>query len=300
MDLKYKSIKDVLLSLLLGFFIGLSIIVPGISGSTIAIIMKIYDKLMYAFSNIFKKFKSCFIFLIPIGIGIVIGFGIGFILVKLLLEKFPFPTICLFVGLMAGTYPIVHKEIKGETKDIKRISLFISGFILPILIAVISIFTSGNRGLDNLQIYNYIIFLLIGILIALTQLVPGLSATALLMMFGYYTTIMESVSLDVLTNFDILMVYIMLVLGFVIGILLFSKIIDKALTNYKKQFFFIICGLSLGSIISIFLGHDCLEIYEVWKNGNMLESLIPGIILLITGFAATLAFSLYQIKKNIE
>ena len=58
MELKYKSIKDVLISIFVGFSIGLSVIVPGISGSAIAMIMKVYDKLMYAFSNIFKKFNN--------------------------------------------------------------------------------------------------------------------------------------------------------------------------------------------------------------------------------------------------
>ena len=76
LDLKYKSFKELLISIFVGFSIGLSVIVPGISGSTIAIIMKVYDKMMYAFSNLFKKFKLCVLFLIPIGIGVVLGFGL--------------------------------------------------------------------------------------------------------------------------------------------------------------------------------------------------------------------------------
>ena len=35
-------------SALLGFFIGLAVIVPGISGSTVAIIFKLYDQFLYA------------------------------------------------------------------------------------------------------------------------------------------------------------------------------------------------------------------------------------------------------------
>jgi putative membrane protein len=80
MELSYKSVKELLISIFVGFSIGLSVIIPGISGSSIAIIMKVYDKLMYSFSNIFKKFKSCIIFLIPIGIGILLGFLIAIVL----------------------------------------------------------------------------------------------------------------------------------------------------------------------------------------------------------------------------
>ena len=71
--------KGFIKSSLLGFFIGLAIIVPGISGSTIAILFKLYDKIIYAISNIFKKFKICFIFLLPIIIGLLIGVLLGFL-----------------------------------------------------------------------------------------------------------------------------------------------------------------------------------------------------------------------------
>ena len=49
-ELEYKTWKDRLLSALNGFFIGLAIIVPGVSGSTISIIFRLYDKMMYALS----------------------------------------------------------------------------------------------------------------------------------------------------------------------------------------------------------------------------------------------------------
>ena len=64
LDLRYQSSKDVTKSTILGFFIGLAVIVPGISGSTMAIIFKLYDKLLYAMGNLFKSFKLCILFLL--------------------------------------------------------------------------------------------------------------------------------------------------------------------------------------------------------------------------------------------
>ena len=61
--------KSWLKSALLGFFIGLAVIVPGVSGSTVAIILRLYDQFLYAVGNLFKRFKVCFFFLLPIGIG---------------------------------------------------------------------------------------------------------------------------------------------------------------------------------------------------------------------------------------
>lgn len=300
MDLSYKSFKEIIISVIVGFFIGLSVIVPGISGSTIAIIMKVYDKFMYATSNIFKKFKESIKFLIPIVIGIVIGFILGFLLVKILLDLFPFVTICLFVGLMVGTFPILFKEIKGENIQANKVTLFIIGVLLPILISVVSIFLATEKDITSVNLWHYLLFITIGILVSLTQLIPGLSATVLLMIFGYYKFLIDGVSIDLLKNVNLLLIYLSLAMGFLIGTLMFSKIISKLLVTKRIQFFFVICGLSIGSMVSVFLGNECLEIYNTWTNTEMVKDLIFGFVALILGFIVTFMIYLYDKKKNIK
>ena len=125
-------------SALLGFFIGLAVIVPGISGSTVAIIFKLYDQFLYAVGNLFKKFKKCFAFLLPIGIGMVVGVLLGFISVKKLLEIIPFAVVCLFAGLMCGAFPAVKDEIKGAERNAKRIALFALGLLIPVTLGCVS------------------------------------------------------------------------------------------------------------------------------------------------------------------
>jgi putative membrane protein len=298
MELSYKSVKELLISIFVGFSIGLSVIIPGISGSSIAIIMKVYDKLMYSFSNIFKKFKSCIIFLIPIGIGILLGFLIGLIIVKILLEAFPFITICFFVGLMVGTYPILFKEIKGNLFDLKKTLLFISGIIVPIVITVLSLVIGIDNSLAGLNLGHYMLFLVLGILISLTQLIPGLSATVLLMMFGYYKALMDGIGRELFSNFGLIMVYVILLVGFVIGTLLFSKIINKLLENARIKFFFVICGLSIGSVFAVFLGNDCMDIYKGWTNATMVSDILIGFAVLLVGFAISFALYIYDKKRE--
>ena len=298
MDLSYKNFKEILISTIVGFFIGLSVIVPGISGSTIAIIMKVYDKFMYATANIFKKFKSSIIFLLPIAIGVVIGFGLGFLLVKLLLNLFPFITICLFVGLMVGTFPILFKEIKGQQLQTNRVTLFIIGILVPIIISIISIFLATEKDITSVNLWHYLLFITIGILVSLTQLIPGLSATVLLMIFGYYKFLIDGISIDLLKNVNLLLIYLSLAMGFLIGTLMFSKIITKLLETKKIQFFFVICGLSIGSMISVFLGNECIEIYNSWSSSEMIKDLLFGSIAIILGFIITFMIYLYDKKKN--
>ena len=297
-DLRYKSFKEMLISVFVGFSIGLSVIVPGISGSSIAIIMKVYDKMMYSFSNVFKRFKDCILYLIPIGIGIVAGFGIGFVLVKLLLETIPFITICFFVGLMVGTFPVLFKEIRGEVPSMNRKILFTIGILVPLVITVISMFANADNSLTGLGFGHYVLFLVLGVLISLTQIVPGLSATVLLMMFGYYTAILNGVGSELFTDFKLMLVYIMLVVGFVIGILLFSKIINRLLDKRRKPFFFAICGLSIGSMLAVFLGDECVDIYVGWSGTKMVVDIIIGAVAFAIGFAVTFSLYVYDKKKE--
>lgn len=297
MNLKYDSKRDVVKGGVLGTFIGLAVIVPGVSGSAMAIIFRLYEKLLYALGNIFKKFKKCFRFLLPIAIGAVIGLVLGFFGVRALLNFMPFAIIALFAGLMLGAFPSVKDQLKGERPTTKRILLFILGLILPIVISAISIFaTEGTVSLDNLQFYHYIIFLVLGYIIAITQLVPGLSATALLMAFGYFSSLINSISLSYWqSNPKIFIVYLCLIVGFVIGLFTVSKFMSKLIDRHRAPTFFTVAGLSLGSVVSMFFNPDIVAVYRSWDfSWSTWCDLGVGIVLFIVGIIVAYLFVRYE------
>ncbi len=301
-DLKYKNKKETFMGSILGFFIGLAVIVPGISGSTMAIIFKLYDKLLYAIGNLINKFKYSFIFLLPIGIGAVLGFSLGFFGIQFLLDLLPFAIMAFFAGLMIGAFPAVTDEIRKEKLTLKRILLFLLGLGIPIVISVTSTFVQGgNQSLENLKFYHYILFVFLGYIVAITQVVPGLSATALLMAFGYFVPIMESVKFSYIQNNPmVLLVYVCLVIGFIIGLISFSKILTWIFNKSRKTAFFMIVGLSLGSIISMFFNPDIYKTYQSWANGEALFGLDLGlgIGLLLIGAGIAYLFVRYERKHS--
>ena len=221
MDLRYQNGKEVFKGGVLGAFIGLAVIVPGVSGSAVAIIFRLYEKLLYALGGIFRRFKESVRFLLPIALGGIVGLAAGFFGVRFLLNLLPFAIVALFAGLMLGAFPAVTDEIKGEKPTPLRIILFLLGLLFPIGLSALSVFgTPDMLSLDNLSWYHYILFLLVGYAIAVTQLVPGLSATALLMTFGCFTPLMNSVSLTYWQeNPMVLLVYACLAVGLFSGLL---------------------------------------------------------------------------------
>ena len=303
MDLRYQNGKEVAKGGILGAFIGLAVIVPGVSGSAVAIIFRLYEKLLYALGGIFRRFKESARFLLPIALGGIVGLAAGFFGVRFLLNLLPFAIVALFAGLMLGAFPAVTDEIKGEKPTPLRIVLFLLGLLFPIGLSALSVFgTPDMLSLENLSWYHYILFLLVGYAIAVTQLVPGLSATALLMTFGCFTPLMNSVSLTYWQeNPMVLLVYACLAVGFVLGLLTFSNGLSRLLEKKRAPAFYTIAGLSLGSIVTMFFNPEIVEVYESWTlNAAMWRELGIGMALFGIGIIAATYFVRYERNRVMK
>ena len=302
-DLRYKNGKEVFKGGVLGAFIGLAVIVPGVSGSAVAIIFRLYEKLLYALGGIFRRFKESARFLLPVVLGGIVGLVVGFFGVTALLNLLPFAIVALFAGLMLGAFPAVTDEIKGEKPTPLRIILFLLGLLFPIGLSALSVFgTPDMLSLDNLSWYHYILFLLVGYAIAVTQLVPGLSATALLMTFGCFTPLMNSVSLTYWQeNPMVLLVYACLAVGFVLGLLTFSNGLSRLLEKKRAPAFYTIAGLSLGSIVTMFFNPEIVEVYESWTiSAAMWRELGIGMALFGIGIIAATYFVRYERNRVMK
>ena len=307
METELNEKKDKFLSRgLLGFLVGLAMIIPGVSGSTIAIIFKYYNKILYAISNLFKKFKLCFLFLLPIVIGAVIGFAFGFLTIQKLLNFIPFALVSLFAGLMLGSTPTLRDEVKDVKIERKQILNIIIGFIIPLCLATITILfsdnslTSANKEL-LVDFPSIILYIILGFLVAATQFIPGCSATAILMTVGYYKSITDTVSITYITNNpSVIIVYLSLILGFLIGCAVVSNLINILINKFKNNIYFIFIGLSLGSVIGLFINTDMLKVYHSWTISNNFPFLdvILGVFLFVIGIIMAYQFVLYSRKRN--
>lgn len=295
-------------AMVLGVVIGLAVIIPGVSGSTVAIMFGMYAALLYSIGNIVNDFKRCFAYLLPIGIGAVVGFAGGFLVIQKFFSDYMFIIICLFAGLMCGAVPALTAELDGERRSPERIILSLIGFLIPLGVSAISIaFSQGSVsvGSDSFASFPWYLFLLyipLGMVVSGTQIIPGLSATAILMACGQFKPMLNSLHLDyILENPVVLALYACIGGGFVVGIVLISRGFSALIARRRAPTFFLVVGLSLGSIVSMFLNPDTWEIYLEWGRGtdeNMLADIIIGIVLLALGFAASLLLTRYELKKK--
>lgn len=269
--------KEKLILFIKGIVLGVAFVIPGVSGGTLAVLLGIYEELIEAASNFYKNmvnFKKYFMYLLPIGLGVVFSVAVFAKLIKFGLDKAPIITILIFLGMIIGGIPALVRNVKGTKTNLKDMTLMLVGLIIVISMLIFHK-SNSNVVLTNMSIGGYITLFLVGAIAAVTMVVPGISGSFTLMLIGYYEPILNLVN-DI-TSFknlgpNLILIFIFM-LGVFIGIIFISKIIEWCLKHYKRETYYAIIGFVLSSIISV--------IYEVSKFPFNLTHLIIGIVLLV-------------------
>lgn len=269
--------------MLQGMVVGIANIIPGVSGGTMMVAMGLYDKLIHSITHLKSEFKESMKLLIPI----FAGAGIAIIalsrLFEYLLEYHPIPTNFAFCGLIAGSLPFIFKKVKGHPVSVGKIIAFLIFFAIVILMAVMGE-TDGNTADVSFSIVNMIKLLVVGIIAAATMVIPGVSGSMMLMLLGYYDTILKSINsfIDALIAFDIqaLLVQCSILvpfgIGVVLGIFLIAKLIEFIFSKAEIHAYYAIIGLILASPIAILLKVD-------WSGFSVLN-LAVGIVTFVAGW----------------
>lgn len=266
------------INILKGFGMGTTDLVPGISGGTIALLLGIYDGFISSISGLFSKlFWPSLKFLLPILIGMALAIGILSNLINYLLEHHQVITMFFFTGLIIGIIPYLLRTAKfNKTFKAKHYSIMAVGIII---LVVITLMNSGNQSADtslDLSFGLIIKYFLAGACASSAMLLPGISGSFMLLVFGAYGTIMLAIADLVKLNFDGLPLLIVVGLGVLAGFLLSSRIIKYLLHHHFYTTFALITGFVIGSIYAVFPGLPQTGIE--WTL---------SIITLIIGFAAS-------------
>ena len=275
--------KVMIKKLLQGMVVGIANIIPGVSGGTMMVAMGLYDKLIHAITHLKSEFKESLKLLIPIFLGAGIAIVALSRLFEFLLENYPIPTNFAFCGLIAGSLPFIFKKVKGHSVSVGKAICFIIFFAIVILMAVMGE-TSGNAADVSFGLINVVKLLLVGIIAAATMVIPGVSGSMMLMLLGYYDTILKTINnfMDALVVFDIqdLLVQCGILIpfgiGVILGIFLIAKIIEFIFSKAEIHAYYAIIGLILASPIAILLKTD-------WSGFSIL-TLVIGLVTFAAGW----------------
>lgn len=277
-----KFIKEILK----GVIIGIANIIPGVSGGTMAVSMGIYDKIIYAVTNIRKQFKKSMQYLFPYIIGALIGIAALSVVIEMLFEKRPLETSLGFIGLIVGGIPILIKKVKNKGFKISYAISFIFFFALIIGLQLLQ----GNEGTTvvlNSSPKMIITLFFVGMIASATMVIPGVSGSMILMLIGFYQPIIDMVSqcVSALKDFDLVLILNngIILLPFIVGVLLGIIIIAKLITFLFERFetvtFYGIIGLVAASPFAVLMSSGV--------SSPKASNIIIGIIACIAGITVS-------------
>jgi len=250
-------------NLLKAILIGIGGIIPGLSGAVIAMIFGLYDKMLDAIANFFDDFKKNFKFMFPILIGIAIGFIVFSNVQKILLQKYPFYTMMVIVGLIIGTVPALLKAARIKKFNLINISVIAISLILGLIMSASDAQLDVQNKMLEFNFTNILNLIVIGFIMAGSHIIPGISGTVLLMILGSYGIMLNAIAnlkdlfvIEMYINHIELIIYNLFIIipisiGLIIGVVFFSKLMNYLLKHFYTLTYCAIVGFVIGSIPSI-------------------------------------------------
>ena len=231
-----------------GFFVGLAELLPGISGSTVAIAFKVYEKFILFLSNLkisnfsfnFKKLNQVFFLdvIIPFFIAMAISVIFASKFILFLYSEYTNGFLVFLSFLMCSISFLIAFRLKNKFKlNMNWIIYFLAGAIFAAMLNTISL-VSNNP--------SFIVFVLVGFIAFSFFLLPGISGSAILLSIGVYEIIIGSIAnmqLEILMPFAI---------GCLISLFLMPKIINHLLSKYKLNIMIFFAALIFVSGVLIF------------------------------------------------
>lgn len=241
---------------LCGMVIGIANVIPGVSGGTMAVILNVYDKILFAFS--LQHIKKNILFLGFLGGGTAFGILVFSRAITYMYENYFMVVNFCFIGLVLGSIPMIYTKAKFQGVHAKNWIPFVFTLVFMIGITIVKMMGTGEgagaaelarSGVESLPFYTMLAWLFIAAFIStIAMILPGISGSFMLLLFGCYTLVMKAIA-----DMNILILFVTAV-GVASGGLIGIKLIKIMLRKHPQALYFAILGLMVGSIFSIYPG----------------------------------------------
>ena len=234
-------------NVLRGIVMGITDLIPGISGGTMAMVLGIYHELITSINGILsKRWREHLLFLGPLVIGIGIALVTFSRLIEWLIAHHSQPLFFFFIGIIIGIIPFLLRT--ANFKKTFKASHYMLLIIAMILVACTSLINDDNMQSvwTNLNFGHYLFLFLAGWIASSAMILPGISGSLLFLLLGVYPTVINAIS-----NLN-LPVIIIVGLGVVMGILTTSKLIQYLFREFSVITYAVLIGLVIGSLYVTF------------------------------------------------
>ncbi len=241
-----KNKNDTAMTLAKGFAVGATMLVPGVSGGSMAMILNIYDRLISAVSSFLKYKRESLLFLGLFCLGACAGMIIVARPLLKLLQLYPQPVMFFFIGAVAGGIPMIYRKARGRGVTWKSFVYPALGFALVMSLAFLPEGLFAADPGDGPAAWA--LLFTAGLAGAAALVLPGISISYLLLLLGMYDETMYAIG-------HLYLPYLLpLGAGLLLGTLLCARALEKAMDRYPQPTYLIILGFILGSLVQVFPG----------------------------------------------
>lgn len=320
-----------------GAAIGVASMIPGGSGGTLATMFGVYDRHLGHMDDLKRKklFFHSLKSLLPLLLGFIVGIIPSALLSLKATEIFLFGFTCLSCGTILGGFPLLTENIRGFKPQKKHIIILVVCALIAMAIGIISGLLTQFQSLSlNESIYKamnidsttkewivggqvewwfYLTLIPVGIISAIAIVLPGISGSMLLLIFGYYDTLLSTINVwkevFLKNNWDWGMIlytggiYISFGIGLIVGFFTVVKLFKYGLEKSRVITYYGIIGFVGGSIVSLFYNSKTVTYFSTWQTTS--ENLLPwkmelavGLAILVGVSALVYWLSIRSIKKN--
>lgn len=256
-----------ILNFIRGFCMAMADSVPGVSGGTIAFLLGFYDTFITSLDHLIsgskEERKKAILFLIKLGFGWIFGFLACVVILASVFDSQIYNISSLFLGFIIFAIPIIYMEEKDMIVGKFKNSIFgLLGLVLVVGISYFNPATGGsgmNVAVENLDLGLCIYIFVVAMFAISAMVLPGISGSTILLIFGLYMPIISGIKELLKLNFSYLPVILIAGLGILAGILSTIKLIKIALEKHRSPMIYFIVGLMIGSLYAIVLGPTTLS-----------------------------------------
>lgn len=252
-----------------GLLMALADSVPGVSGGTIAYLLGYYEDFINSLNSFMSRkgdklerkenLKKSFKFLIRLGIGWIVGFISAVLILTSVFESHIYQISSLFIGFIVFSIPLIVYEEKESLKKFYNVVFLILGAALVVAITMVNPSDGGSVSAGAFNIGQLIYTVLVGMIAISAMVLPGISGSTMLLIFGVYLPVMNAIKDLLHLDFSGLPIVISVGIGILLGVIVIIKLVKAALEHFHSQTVYAIIGLMLGSLLSIVKGPESLE-----------------------------------------
>ena len=298
--------KKFIVTALQGFCMALADSVPGVSGGTVAFILGYYEKFINSLNALVSKDsdkKEALKFLVKLGVGWAIGLILASLVLSSVFETHIYAISSLFIGVILFAIPSIIKEEKDTLKGKYQYLIFTAIGIA--VVALLTYFnpTSGggiNVDINSLNIGICIYAFVVGMVAISAMILPGISGSTILLIFGLYIPIINSIKEVLHLQLEYLPILIVFGFGVLAGIALIIKLVKKALDKYRTQTIYTVIGLMIGSLYAIVMGPTTLKVPQEAMNFGTFNILFFIIGAAVIGAMEFAKYKLANKKTDVE